>query len=78
MLLKVTVNAIHVIEEKELRRPVEREYIKALTFWSAFAEQCQIYAVNEPPTYGDLFVDRMMRETFKQLWASRGGVDAVD
>ena len=35
VLLKVTLNAIHVNEEKVLRERVEREYIKALGFLCA-------------------------------------------
>src|SRR4051812_25828788 len=47
VLLRVTVNAIHVNEDKELRERIEREYIKALGFLSAVEEQKQIYAMGE-------------------------------
>jgi hypothetical protein len=71
VLLEVTRNAIHVIEDKELRERVERAYIKALGFLSAVEEQLQIYGSTKPPSHRDLFIDGMMREVFTHLWALR-------
>jgi hypothetical protein len=67
VLLKVTVNAIHVIEDKRLREMAEREYVKALGFVSALEERKQIYPSNDPPSYHDVFVDTMMTEIVASL-----------
>src|ERR1700686_3666956 len=48
ILLTVTVNAIHVVEEKRERKRVEQEYIKALRFQSAVEEQFQAETPDDP------------------------------
>lgn len=61
MLLTVTINAIHVIEDKDLRKKVEPEYIKALRFLSAVEEQYQVPCLDDPPDQAEAFVGAMMR-----------------
>jgi len=64
ILMTVTVNAIHVIEDRPLRKQIEEEYIKALRFLSAVEEQFQPEDINEPPDWAEQCVGKMMRHVF--------------
>jgi hypothetical protein len=67
VLIRVTVNAIHVIEDQPLRERVEREYIKALAFVSMLEERKQTLPIDEPAGNHDAFVDTVMREIIASL-----------
>jgi len=69
VLLTVTVNAIHVIDDRAIRRRTEQEYIKALQFLSAIEEQYQPEDVTDPPSWADECVAKMMRHVFRAIGA---------
>ena len=67
VLLTVTVNAIHVIEDENVRKRIAREYIKALSFFSAVEEQFQPEDTTDPPDWGDECVSKMMHHVFHAI-----------
>jgi hypothetical protein len=67
ILLTVTVNAIHVIEDKDERQRIEDAYIKALRFLSAVEEQFQPIDVSRPPNWVDACVGTMMHHVFRAI-----------
>jgi len=67
ILLTVTVNAIHAVEEKGERKRIEEEYIKALRFLSAVEEQFQGEIVGEPPDWVEQCTAKMMRHVFRAI-----------
>ena len=67
ILLTVTVNAIHVIEDKEERKRIEDAYIKALRFLSSVKEQFQTIDVSRPPNWVEECTGKMMRHVFRAI-----------
>jgi hypothetical protein len=67
VLMTVTVNAIHVIENKVERKQVEEEYIKALRFLSAVEEQFQSEDIEQRPDWAERCVGKMMRHVFRAI-----------
>jgi hypothetical protein len=67
VLLTVTINAIHVIEEKAERKRIEEEYIKALRFLSAVEEQFQTETPDDPPDWVEQCTAKMMRHVFRAI-----------
>lgn len=61
VLLTVTINAIHVIEDDALRPKVEVGYMKALRFLSAVEEQYQTPCQDDPLDEAKTFISAMMR-----------------
>src|SRR3954453_7669609 len=64
VLLTVTVNAIHVIENRPIRKRTEEKYIKALQLLSAIEEQFQPHDDTNPPDWADECSAKMMRHIF--------------
>jgi hypothetical protein len=67
VLMTVTVNAIHVIEDKVERKQIEEAYIKALRFLSAVEEQFQPEDIEQPPDWAERCVGEMMRHVFRAI-----------
>jgi hypothetical protein len=70
VLLTVTVNAIHVVEDRAMRRRIEQEYIKALQFLSAVEEQFQPEDATDPPDWADQCGAKLMRHVFSAIGAT--------
>lgn len=73
VLLTVTVNAIHVVEDRTMRRRIEQEYMKALQFLSAVEEQFQPEDATDPPDWADQCVAKMVRHVFSAIRYMRHG-----
>jgi hypothetical protein len=67
VLLTVTVNAIHVVEDRAVRRRIEQEYIKALQLLSAVEEQYQPEDATDAPDWADECSAKMMRHVFHAI-----------
>jgi hypothetical protein len=67
ILLTVTVNAFHVVEEKGERKRVGEEYIKVFRFLSAVEEQFQAETPDDPPDWVEQCTAKMMRHVFRAI-----------
>ncbi len=67
ILLTVTVNAIHVIEDKGERKRIEEAYIEALHFLSAVEEQFHGEIVGETQDWVEECAAKMMRHVFRAI-----------